>query len=457
MATSMVEVERIPRIQRIGGRFGLRSVYSLLTDSVGFQRRGHRVAGPVFAARVFGRELYFVDIGAHPTLARELLWAKSEQINLAAAYHELFGRLFGEALFIDVDKSVRQGLTLAYIKRHVPATQAYLRRHLDRELGPEGTIDAVEFFSELVLLTLMDYLCKDARCEAIAREVAGCMATLENDYSVIGLMLPVDTPARRRRIAARERLIALFETLVHERVASGERCDDFLQHLIDSRVGSGGAGPDVRDLGLRLLGVVFGAHTNTSMSVPAILLDLLDHPDELAAVREEIAAHSRANAPGEVAFADLRKLTRLHRCITETLRLKSNGIMWRKAIVDVELGGATIPAGSVLGASTGLVNLDPERFEAAHAYCPHRYASGEVDQFQSPPVVQAPVRYCAFGTGRNVCSGRQLAYTLLASVLVRLLSDFDWTVEARPRAWINMFGPGVARPFGAIELGYRRR
>jgi sterol 14alpha-demethylase len=449
-------------IKRIGGPFGLRSVVSLLVDSVGFQQRGHRVAGPVFSTRIFGRELYFVDIGDHPDLAHSLLWAQSEQINLAAAYHDLFGRLFGEALFIDVDKQVRQGLTLGYIKRHVQATHVYLRQYLDQHLPTRGTIDGVEFFSELVLHTLMNYLCKDELCEQVAKDVAQAMATLENDYSVIGLMLPVDTPARRRRVAAREQLVASFETLVRHRLRSKARHEDFLQHLVDTKIGvevGVGVGEHdeqaIQDIGLRLLGIVFGAHTNTSMSVPALLLDLLDRPEHLAAIREEIAAHAQPN--GEVEFADLRKLTHLHRCITETLRLKSNGIMWRKAIVDLELGGRTIPAGSILGASTGLVNLDPTRFDAPQAFCPHRYDPAHTDQFQSPPVVKSPIEYCAFGTGRNVCSGRQLAYTLLASIFVRLLTDFDWSVEARPRAWINMFGPGVARPFGAIEFGYRRR
>ena len=92
-----------------------------------------------------------------------------------------------------------------------------------------------------------------------------------------------------------------------------------------------------------------GAHTNTAMSLASTLLDLIEHPDDLARVQEEIAALPR-DAP--LDLQTLRTLVHLHRSITETLRLRSNGGIWRMVMSDMTLGGHRLASGSVIGSRT---------------------------------------------------------------------------------------------------------
>jgi sterol 14-demethylase len=279
---------------------------------------------------------------------------------------------------------------------------------------------------------------------------------LESDFSVLGMLLPIDTPSTRRRNAAFDRLLELIDAEVRTRLHASEPQADFLQFAIDDMRARDllGSPEQLRWLSLRVLGAVFAAHTNTAMSTAACLLDLLEHPDALAQVRAEIATLAPDTT---LDLAALRKLVWLHRCVNETLRLRSTGGIWRKAMHELELGDHQVPAGSLIGCCMGLVNLDPQRYAEPEVYRPDRYAAFAADSYQSPPVGSTPLQFGAFGTGRNLCSGRPLAYTMLALVLVVLLRDYEWTLITKPRRWFRLMTAGVARPIGPLRLGYRRR
>ncbi|MFY0540702.1 cytochrome P450 [Nannocystis pusilla] len=153
--------------------------------------------------------------------------------------------------------------------------------------------------------------------------------------------------------------------------------------------GDGAEKDDIRWLGLRVLGTIFGAHTNTAMSVASTLSDLVEHPEALARVRAEIAALP-ADAPMDLTA--MRTLVHLHRAINESMRLRSNGGLWRMAMCDLDLGGYKLPKGTVVGASMGLVNLDPARYDGSHDYRPARFEAMATDNYQSPSVGSTPLQ-----------------------------------------------------------------
>ncbi len=89
----------------------------------------------------------------------------------------------------------------------------------------------------------------------------------------------------------------------------------------------------------------------------------------------------------------LRTLVQLYRAMNETMRRFSTGGIWRKAMQDLELGDHRVPVGSLVGASMGLVNLDPGRYPDPHAYRPDRYETMSTDAYQSPPVGSTPLQF----------------------------------------------------------------
>lgn len=93
--------------------------------------------------------------------------------------------------------------------------------------------------------------------------------------------------------------------------------------------------------------------------------------------------------------------------VEEVLRLETpvQGI-WRETLVDVEIGGATIPADSLIYLVTGSANRDPELFTNP----------SELN------VDDARTRHLAFGRGEHVCLGMNLAKLEVKVALTVLLN-----------------------------------
>jgi len=426
----------------------------IMRDPIEFQRRGHRRCGPIFTARVFGVSLTFVDPVGAPELLEEVVRAPSEQLSLVAAYRHLVGRILGTELFTELDRPMRDALSVKTLARHIGPTAAFVPSTLARRLPePEGVVDGLRFANDVVLHAVARYVVGEEAAEQHAEALAAAMHVLESDFSVLGMMLPIETASARRRRAAFDGMLAIAEDEVRQRLASPRRRDDFLQSVLEGSAPGAGA-DELRRLGLRVLGVMFGAHTNTAMTVAATLLDLLEHPEELARVRAELDDLPRDQP---LDLAAMRRLVHLHRAINESLRLRSNGGIWRMALSDTIVGGHRLARGSVVGASMGLVNLDPERYPRPLEYRPSRFEAMTTDGYASPPVASTPLQFGAFGTGRGLCSGRPLAYAILAAILVPLLRDYEWTALARPRRWFTLLTAGLSRPVGPLSLRYRRR
>jgi len=156
--------------------------------------------------------------------------------------------------------------------------------------------------------------------------------------------------------------------------------------------------------------LVAGSETTTNLIDNAVL-DLLDHPAELARLRA---------APALVPSA-----------IEEVLRHRSPGqAMFRRARRDVALHGQTIPAGSLVLAMIGAANRDPAAF-------------AEPDRFD---VGRDPNPHLAFGHGAHFCLGAPLSRLegriALADLVERLhdvalASDEPWP----PRRAFHVHGP----------------
>lgn len=421
---------------------------ALLIDPVEFQRTGHAALGEVFTTSLFGLELTFV--GGADNLAR-FVTAGDEELTLVAAYRKMLGRMLGEEIFIDIPVDVLRALSGGSVRRRSGALAEFAEEFLYTRLRGEQEVDAIALANAIVMHMTCRFICGDFIREERLDELARLFHVIESDYSVIGLFTPLETPAVRRRRAAQARVLAIFEEEVRRAATeSAPDPDGYMHAVLKTTLGPepARARPEqLRAAALAVMGVVFGAHTNTAISLATILLDLIDHPRVLAEVRDEVDA-----VLAEQPF-DLRALSQmpaLLRAINESLRLRGGGGLWRLTRVPVELGGRTVPAGSLVGTAMGLLNLDPGLYPEPRRYLPERYREHETDDFQSPSLKHR--RYGAFGLGRHVCPGRGLAYVMLGAALSALLREHEFAVVQRPRRWLNLFTAGVARPIGGMRL-----
>lgn len=132
----------------------------------------------------------------------------------------------------------------------------------------------------------------------------------------------------------------------------------------------------------------------------------------------------------------------LHNFIEEVLRLEAplQG-MFRLAVTDVELGGVTIPAGSVVVLRWGAGNRDPRRFEHPEALDIRRANSRQ---------------HLTFGHGPHFCIGRDLARSemrILFDQLLHKMSNFrladgETSVVREPHYFIY----GIKKLYLAFDL-----
>ncbi|MFC8920664.1 cytochrome P450 [Streptomyces sp. NPDC057116] len=172
--------------------------------------------------------------------------------------------------------------------------------------------------------------------------------------------------------------------------------DDVLSEL----TGSDLTDEELQGIGLILLAAGF----DTTANMLALgTFALLRHPAQLAALRDDPALTDRA--------------------VEELLRYLSVAkTFMRTALVDVEVGGQTIEAGTTVILSYNTANRDPERFTDPHVLDLHRQDGGHV----------------AFGHGIHLCLGQQLARVEMRVAFSALLSRFPTLRLAVPAEEVGL-------------------
>jgi cytochrome P450 len=298
-------------------------------------------------------------------------------------------RTFGSPTIITADGErhldLRRGLDSKYRPKQVNAyiddlVRPIAERVLDGLAGRDRAELMAEYFEPVSVLSLgtvlgVEDLGTDRLRDWFWRLHQGVI-NFEND------------PERGRIGLACSREIDQVLAPVFDRLeAAGD--DSTISHLLHSGRPPG-AGRD-RDLVMPTLKVILlGGMQEPGHGGGSTLAGLLAHPDQLAAVRADPAALLPA-------------------VVDEGLRwVAPIGTQTRQAVADIELGGATIPAGAPVGALVSSACRDEARFDD-----PDRY-----------DVFRPRQAHLAFGAGRHFCAGHAFSRAQIRIALEVLLARF---------------------------------
>lgn len=185
--------------------------------------------------------------------------------------------------------------------------------------------------------------------------------------------------------------------------------DDVLSELTDSDL------TDEELQGISLILLAAGFDTTANM-LSLGTFALLRHPAQLAALRADP--------------------TLVDRAVEELLRYLSVAKSFmRTALVDVEVGGHLIEAGTTVVLSYNTANRDPERFTDPHVLDLHRQEGGHL----------------AFGHGTHLCLGQQLARIEMRIAFSALLDRFPTLRLAVPAEEVGL-RPESADIYGVKSL-----
>ena len=175
---------------------------------------------------------------------------------------------------------------------------------------------------------------------------------------------------------------------------------------------------EVRQFGMLML---LAGYETTSGAMGMSLLHLAQHPEQRAQL-----------------FGDADGLA--HTAVNELLRVVSPvQVFGRNAAHDVDMYGETIPAGDVVLLAYGAANHDPRAFEHPERCILDRH----------------PNRHVAFGHGRHLCLGANLARLELTIMIERFADLFpEFRVDPeRPPTWKPR---GDVRALASLHLRRRR-
>ncbi|KAK7303623.1 hypothetical protein RJT34_14534 [Clitoria ternatea] len=169
--------------------------------------------------------------------------------------------------------------------------------------------------------------------------------------------------------------------------------------------------------------LVAGTDT-TSYTLEWAMAELLHNPTTMSKAKKELEETVGLGNP--IEESDIAKLPYLQAIMKETLRLHPPApfLLPRKAKVDVELNGFTIPKGAQVLINEWAIARDSKVWDNPNMFSPERFLGSKVDikgqSFQLTP----------FGSGRRICPGMPLAIRMLHLMLGSLINSFEWKLES---------------------------
>jgi sterol 14-demethylase len=198
------------------------------------------------------------------------------------------------------------------------------------------------------------------------------------------------------------------------------------------------------------ISMMFAGHHTTSGTAAWTLIELLRHPDQMAAVTAELDALYADGS--EVSFQALREIPHLESAVKEALRLHPPLILLlRVAMEDLSYGGYRIAQGKFVAASPAVSNRIPSDFPEPDAFVPDRYLEPREEDRANPWT------WIPFGAGRHRCVGAAFAMMQLKAIFSVLLRGWEFEASQPLDSYRNDHSKMVVQLQQPCRVRYRRR
>ena len=387
----------------------------------GFAQRRFERLGNVFETRLLGQPLVFIRGGAAisellaqpeategwwPESVKQLLGSRS-LANRNGADHRARRRVVGQ-LF-----------SAAALRRYSPAVVAQvdaLAAELRESTTSTPLVDRLRRFAFGVIAEVVLGLKGDDR-EALFSDFEIWTRAL------FSLPLAIPGTPFARALQARARLLARLRrvlTEARERAAAGLPLAGGLD-LLSGGLDEAGLPLDDDDLVEQLLLLLFAGYETTASSLSCLMAALLQHPQTLDWLEEELRQLPWPPAADQAVGAyDGAAAPRLAAVVQEVMRLNPPvGGFFRRTTQDLVLDGVAVPAGRVVQVALAATN----RYlpEAGEGSTP----TDDLEQFRPTRHLDggSGLSLLPFGGGERVCLGKALAELEIRLMAVGLLKQ----------------------------------
>jgi sterol 14-demethylase len=427
----------------------------LRVDPIALMRRVRDECGDVGQFRLADRDVVLLT-GAE---ANELFFRAPEEVLDQAEAYPFMTPIFGAGVVFDAPPERRremlhnQALRDKFMRGHA-ATIAAEVEGMVSTWGEQGSIDLLDWFAELTIYTSSACLIGSKFRHELDRRFAQLYHDLEQGTDAIAYVDPyAPIESFRRRDEARVGLVELVQGIMDRREqgpGATEDDRDLLDVLMSIRAEDGTPKFSTDIVTGMFISMMFAGHHTTSGTAAWTLIELLRHPEELAAVRtelDELYAHGE-----EVSYQALRAMPRLESAIKEALRLHPPLILVLRVVKEeLEVEGYAVAPGKLVGASPAVSNRIPEDFPDPDAFVPARYLEPRAEDRANPWT------WIPFGAGRHRCVGAPFAMMQLKAIFSVLLRHWDFELAQPSDTYRNDHSKMVVQLAQPCVARFRRR
>ena len=420
-----------------------------LSNTLAFAQRVHAKCGPVSRGWwMFRQTVYLMSAQANEAV----LFDRAGRFSAKQGWERVLAELFPRGLMLRDAEDHRWHRRLMLPAFRKEALARYLEAMNPRieaaiaQWGKEGAQSNLKFYPAIKRLTLAiaaDVFLGtqlDAEIDQISADFTDLVAA-----SVAIVRLPVVGRTYARGVQARARLADFIRERIAQRRASD--ANDLFTQLCHARDEADKQYSD-EEIVDHLIFIMMAAHDTTTSAITTMVYALAKHPQWQDRLRREARntadwmARSGRSTP---TLDDLARMTDIELVFKEALRLyQPLPTIARRALVDVEIHGKVIPAGTPVAVFPIQVHRSAEWWSQPEKFDPQRFSS-ERAEHRLHPYAWAP-----FGGGAHMCLGLHFAEMQVKAVLLPLLRSWQWSV---PEAYVpNYAYAPIAKPRDGLPI-----
>lgn len=179
----------------------------------------------------------------------------------------------------------------------------------------------------------------------------------------------------------------------------------------------------------RLVGSVIAGGTYSSAAfVSGVIADLVNHPQYLEEIRQEIG-ETHVRVGGRWDMAAFNKLDKLDSAMKETSRLAPGSLLVYSRVVEEECmlsNGTKLKKNQLITTSGHSTAFDPKIFPNPEKYDALRAFNQGLKRHRAQPFSSVEGEDHRWGAGRWACPGRFIASVVSKVILVKLLDEYEF-------------------------------
>jgi sterol 14-demethylase len=446
--TSEPGIADIPEVSFAVPDDGHGHLAEMRVDPIGLFERVRSECGDIGRFRLADRDVVLVSGAA---ANEEFFRAPETTLDQAAAY-PFMTPIFGKGVVFDASPEERQqmlknqALRGDMMRGHAATIEAEISRMV-ADWGDEGEVDLLDWFAELTIYTTSSCLIGKPFREELDSSFAQHYHDLERGTDALAYVDPyLDIESFRIRDAAREKLVELVQAIIENRKARGEVGRDD-RDLLDVLISIDMTADYITGI---FISMMFAGHHTTSGTASWALIELMRHPEVMAAVVAEL---DDLYADGsEVSFQALRSIPQLEAALKETLRLHPPLIILMRVVKEeIELAGRVIEPGTVVATSPRVSNRIAGDFPDPELFDPARYLDPRQEDIQNRWT------WIPFGAGKHRCVGNAFAMMQMKAIFSVVLRDFEFEFSQPEESYRDDVSKMVIQLEKPCRVKYRRR